>query len=71
MLSLREFQSALRHAVVCGDAAGMRSLVREQGIPAEHGVQIYRNTDRRNALIAPAARRARWPPGRSPMRSCD
>ena len=50
MLSLRDFQSAFCNAVVCGDGAGMRSLVREQGIPAEYGVQIYRNNHRLAAL---------------------
>jgi hypothetical protein len=51
MLSLREFQCAFCDSVLSGDAGPMLELVPEQGIPAEQGVQIYRN----NYLLAALA----------------
>ncbi len=58
MPSLREVQVALSAAIRSADHEGLRDLVRDDGIPPERRVQIYRNNFRLNAL---AAMRATYP----------
>lgn len=52
MLSLRETQRAFSVAIWSEEAGAIGPLVLENGIPAEHRLQIYRNNHRLGALAA-------------------
>jgi hypothetical protein len=52
MSSLRDTQAAFCAAVLSDDVEPMRRLVHENGIPAEHRLQIYRNNNRLGTLAA-------------------